>query len=43
MAIPVLETINIEGKDIIAYALLTQRTLAEYLVSERKAHYLFTV
>jgi hypothetical protein len=43
MAIPVLETIDIEGKDIIAYALLTQRTLAEYLVSERKAHYLFTV
>jgi predicted transposase YbfD/YdcC len=43
MAIPVLESIDIEGKDITADALLTQRALAEYLVSERKAHYLFTV
>ena len=43
MAIPVLETIDIEGKDITADVLLTQRALAEYLVSERKAHYLFTV
>jgi predicted transposase YbfD/YdcC len=43
MAIPVLETIDIEGKDITADALLTQRALAEYLVSDRNAHYLFTV
>ena len=32
MAIPVLETIDIEGKDITADALLTQRASAEYLV-----------
>jgi hypothetical protein len=38
LAIPVLETIDIEGKDITADALLTQRALAEYLVSDRKAH-----
>jgi predicted transposase YbfD/YdcC len=43
MAIPVLETIDIEGKDITADALLTQRALAEYLVSDRNAHYVFTV
>lgn len=43
MAIPVLETIDIEGKDITADALLTQRALAEYLVSGRNAHYFFTV
>jgi predicted transposase YbfD/YdcC len=43
MAIPVLESIDIEGKDITADALLTQRALAEYLVSDRNAHYVFTV
>ena len=43
MAIPLLEAIDIEGKDITADALLTQRDFAEYLVSDRKAHYLFTV
>lgn len=43
MAIPLLEAIDIEGKDISADALLTQRKLAEYLVTERKAHYHFTV
>ena len=42
MAIP-LEAIDIEGKDISANALLTQRALADYLVRERKAHYHFTV
>ena len=43
MAIPLLNTIDIEGKDITADALLTQRKIAEYLVTERHAHYHFTV
>ena len=43
MAIPLLEAIDIEGKDITADALLTQRELADYLVTKRKAHYHFTV
>ena len=43
MAIPLLEAIDIEGKDVSADALLTQRKLAEYLVADRKAHYHFTV
>lgn len=37
-AAPLLDAIDIEGKDITADALLTQRALAEYIV-ERKAHY----
>ena len=43
MAIPLLEAIDIEGKEVSADALLTQRKLADYLVRERKAHYQFTV
>jgi predicted transposase YbfD/YdcC len=43
MAIPLLNTIDIEGKDVTADALLTQRKIAEYLVTERHAHYHFTV
>jgi predicted transposase YbfD/YdcC len=43
MAIPLLEAIDIEGKDISTDALLTQRRFANYLVEERKAHYYFTV
>jgi len=43
MAIPLLEAIDIEGKEVTADALLTQRKLAEYLVQERHAHYHFTV
>ena len=43
MAIPLLDAIDIEGKDISADALLTQRKLADYVVEERKAHYHFTV
>jgi predicted transposase YbfD/YdcC len=43
MAIPLLDAIDIEGKDISADALLTQRKLAEYLFTQRKAHYYFTV
>ena len=42
-AIPLLEGIDIAGKDITADALLTQRKLAEYLVEKRQAHYYFTV
>lgn len=42
MAIPLLSAIDIEGKDVTADALLTQREIAEYLVG-RKAHYHFTV
>jgi predicted transposase YbfD/YdcC len=43
MAIPLLDAIDIQGMDISADALLTQRELAEYLVTKRKAHYHFTV
>jgi len=43
MAIPVLEAIDIRGKDISADALLTQRDIARYLVEDRHAHYHFTV
>jgi len=42
-AIPLLDAIDIEGKDITADALLTQRKIAAYLVEERQAHYHFTV
>jgi predicted transposase YbfD/YdcC len=43
MAIPLLDAIDIEGKDITADALLTQRNFAKYLVGLRHAHYHFTV
>ena len=42
-AIPLLDAIDIEGKEITADALLTQRKIADYVVRQRKAHYLFTV
>jgi predicted transposase YbfD/YdcC len=42
-AIPLLASIDIEGKDLTADALLTQRKIAQYIVTERKAHYHFTV
>jgi predicted transposase YbfD/YdcC len=42
MVIPLLDGIDIAGKDITADALLTQRKLATYLV-QRQAHYHFTV
>jgi predicted transposase YbfD/YdcC len=42
MAIPLLETCDIRGKDITGDALLTQRAIAIHLV-ERQAHYHFTV
>ncbi len=43
MAIPLLDAINIQNKDITADALLTQREFARYLVEDRKAHYHFIV
>jgi len=42
-AIPLLDAIDIEGKNITADALLTQRKIATYLVNQRNAHYHFTV
>jgi predicted transposase YbfD/YdcC len=41
-AIPLLDAIDIKGKDVTADALLTQRDIARYLI-ERHAHYHFTV
>lgn len=43
MAAPLLDAIDIQGKDITADALLTQRKFASYLVDDRQAHYHFTV
>lgn len=43
MAMPLLEGLDLNSKDITADALLTQRKLADYLVLERHAHYHFTV
>ncbi len=42
MAIPLLEGCEVAGKVVTADALLTQRTLADYLIG-RQAHYSFTV
>jgi predicted transposase YbfD/YdcC len=42
MAIPLLETCDIRGKDITGDALLTQRAIAAYIVQQH-AHYHFTV
>ena len=43
MAAPLLDALDIQGKDISCDALLTQRKFADYLVNERQAHYHFTV
>jgi predicted transposase YbfD/YdcC len=43
VAAPLLDAIEIEGKDITADALHTQWKFARYLVEDRKAHYCFTV
>ncbi len=43
MAAPLLDAIDIAGKDITADALLTQRAFASYLVDERQAHDPFTL
>lgn len=42
MAIPLLETCDIAGKDITGDALLTQRAIAAHVV-QQQAHYYFTV
>ena len=42
MAIPLLETCDIAGRDITGDALLTQHAIATYVVAQ-KAHYHFTV
>ena len=42
MAIPLLKTCDIAGKDVTGDALLSQRALATYLV-EQQAHYHFSV
>jgi predicted transposase YbfD/YdcC len=42
-AIPLLDAIDIQNKDITADALLTQRHIADYVVQQRNAHYHFTV
>jgi len=41
--LPLLDGIDIQGKEITADALLTQRRFACYLVEDRRAHYHFTV
>ena len=43
IAAPLLDAISIEGKNITADALLTQKRFATYLVKKRKAHYFFNV
>ena len=43
MAAPLLAPLDLKDKDITADALLTRRAFAEHLVSERQAHYHFTV
>jgi len=43
VAVPLLDAIDIRGKDITADALLTQRQFAAYLVENRQAHYHFIV
>lgn len=40
---PLLDTLNIEGAVVTADALLTQKNIADYLVREKKADYVFTV
>ena len=40
---PVLDEVEIEGKVITADALLTQKEIANYLVQERGADFVFTV
>ena len=41
-SIPLLDSLDIQGKTITADALLTQRELADYIVIKRHAHYHFT-
>ena len=41
MFIPVVDTLDIDGKTITGDALLTQRKIARYIVEERLGHYVF--
>ena len=41
IAAPLLDEIDIKGKDVTADALLTQRELANYIVEKRQANYCF--
>ena len=41
MFIPVVDALDIDGQTLTGDALLTQRTLAHYLVKQRSAHYVF--
>ena len=43
IAIPLLSSIDIQGKTITADALLTQREFGRWLVEQKNAHYHFTV
>ena len=43
IAIPLLSSIDIQGKTITADALLTQLDFGRWIVKERNAHYHFTV
>ena len=43
MSIPLLDSLDLNDKDITADALHTQRKFADYLVTKRQAHYHFTV
>ena len=43
MVIPLLDSLDLQDKDITADALHTQRKFADYLVVKRQAHYHFTV
>ena len=43
MVIPLLDSVDLQDKDITADALHTQRKFADYLVVKRQAHYHFTV
>jgi len=42
MFIPAVDALDIDGKTITGDALLTQRKLAQYIVKDRSAHYVFT-
>lgn len=41
MFIPVVDGLEIDGQTLTGDALLTQRKLADYLVNQRQAHYVF--
>ena len=43
MVVPLLRPLDLDGMTITADALLTQRTIAKFLVEEKRAHYHFIV